>query len=98
MSQPVEYFFTQPKEFLQQFLFYMVKVMWFLVTYFLYKETAEGYTLTSPPSISPILIQKNGTILCLHFVSYLFIVIDLYASKLVGMILCRIIEKCNIEP
>ena len=78
MSQPVEYFFTQPKEFLQQFLFLHGKsYMWFWLPIFLYKETAEGYTLTSPPSISPILIQKNGAILCLHFVSYLFIVIDL---------------------
>ena len=73
--------------------------MWFWLPIFLYKETAEGYTLTSPHSISPILItKKNGAVICLHFVSYLFMSIDLYGSKLVGMILCRIIEKCNIEP
>ena len=59
----------------------MAKVMWFWLPIFLYKETAEGYTLTSPQSKSPILIQKNGTVLCLHVVSYLFTVIDLYASN-----------------
>ena len=37
-------------------------------------------------------------VVCLHFVSCLFVAVDPDNSKLVGMMLCHTVEKCNVEP
>ena len=37
-------------------------------------------------------------VVCLHFVSCLFVVVDPDNSKLVGMMLCHTVEKSSVEP
>ena len=92
-------FLHNQKSFYNNFFFYMAKVICgFGYLFSLQGNSWRVYSNFSSVYISNSDTKKNGAVICLHFVSYLFMSIDLYASKLVGMILCCIIEKCNIEP
>ena len=93
------FFYTTKRVFTTISFFTWRKLYVVLVTYFsLQGNSWRVYSNFSSVYISNSDTKKNGAVICLHFVSYLFMSIGLYASKLVGMILCRIIEKCNIEP